>query len=213
MRRWIGCWVVGLLLISGCARTVTQIVDYGEQMTVLVTLNGPADVNANRYFMVLSSDSNLKTPLPSPDNIDYEMIEPGTTPQRGSVEAYYTTYYSTWSGYIIADSGGYFLVDGPFVQGQATTREPLSTVGETSATLTYTVRLGQIFQSGVPDTIYFDVVSVPWPSGGAKLPADHLNSTNAYISKVSGSTQTVDDTDNAYIDPAANIIKCTVTIQ
>ena len=39
----------------GCARTVTQIVTYGDQMAVEVELRGTMEVNANRYFLVLAA--------------------------------------------------------------------------------------------------------------------------------------------------------------
>lgn len=202
------CW-----LVVSCARTVTSIVTYGDQMVVEATLRGTMEASANRYFLVISSNANYKIPLPPPDNIEYEFIEPGSPPQLGSIEAYYTNYYSTWSGYIMAEPGGYFLVKGPFVQNQTTTREVLSSLGESSSQIKFNFRLSQIFGTSVPNTIYFDFVSVKWPTDDAKLAADHLTLTNAYISKISGSTVTVTDPENDAADPALNILTCTVTIQ
>jgi hypothetical protein len=202
-------------MMSGCARTVTQYVTYGNQMVVEVTLRGTMEASANRYFMVLVSRSDYKIPLPPPDNIDYEFIEPGTEPRLGSLEAYYTNFYSSWEGYCVVEPGGYFLADGPFIQGAVLTRESLSNLGEIGTKIKFNFRLSQVFGASVPNTIYFDFVSVPWPADDAKLPADHLTSTNAYISsaRVSGSTQTVNDEANYALEDSLDILQCTVTIQ
>lgn len=202
-----------VVLIAGCAKTITPIVDYGEQMIVKVTLRGTMDQNNNRYFLVLSSNNGLKIPLPPPDNIDYEMIEPGSIPTYGSLEAYYTNYYSTWGSYIILDPAGYSLVNGPFVLGQATTRETLELINQVSAVVTYRFDLGKVFGATIPDNIYFDLVTVDWPNGLQKLAADHLTSTNALISKVSGSIVEIDDGSDYNLEPGLDIINCRAEIQ
>jgi len=202
-----------LVFNSGCAKTVTQIVTYGDQLVVEVTLRGTMDINQNRYFMVLSANSNFQIPLPPPDNIEFEFIEPGMSPQQGSVEAYYTNYYSTWSGYVAVDPGGYFTVMGPFVQGQTVTREVLAGLGDVSSKLVFNFPLSRIFSGTVPDNIYFDFVTVNWPTGGQKIAADHLTSTNAYISKITGSIQTIQDEENPLLAPSQDILSCTVSVQ
>jgi hypothetical protein len=213
MYKWFVGLLVCLLFVSGCAKTVTSIVTYGDQMVVEVTLRGTMEVNANRYFMVLASDPSFKTPLPPPDNISYEFLEPGTTPMLGAIADYYTNYYSTWAGYIMVEPGGFFSVAGPFVSGVVATRESFSSLGEITSKITYNFRLSRIFGGTIPSTIYFDVVSVPWPTDQPKLAADHLTSTNAYISIVAGSTVPVSDEENTSLDPATDILKCTVSIQ
>jgi len=201
--------------LLGCARTVTLPVIYGKQMTVEVTLAGTVETDANRYFLVLASDPSFRIPLPPPNIISEspEFLEPGMTPLLGSIEAYYTNFYSTWAGYIVADTGVYFSVKGPFALNQTATREFLSNLSPGTNKLTFTFSLDRIFGTTVPETIYFDFVSVPWPDGAQKIPADHLESTNAYISKLSGSTLTVNDDEYDVLDPALNILKCVVTIQ
>jgi len=198
-------------LATGCAKTVTQIVSFGEQMTVSVTLRGNADNTANRYFLILGT-SNLAVPLPPPDNITYELIEPGTDPISGVAADYYTNFYNTWAGYIILDPGGYYLVKGPFVSGEAITREALANLDAVSNTLNFSFRLDRIFDA-IPDQIYFDFVSVAWPDGAEKLPSDHLSSTNAYISRFEGSIQTVDDGADPSLPASLDIERCNVEIQ
>jgi len=187
-------------------------------MVVEVTFRGNFDASNNRYFMVFGNNSTYQVPLPPPNNVNEdELIEPGETPVSGigTIASYYTNYYSTWAGYCFLEPGGYFAIPGPFVLGQTTTREFLSDLGTTSTKVRFTFRLSQIFSTTVPSTIYFDFLAVAWPSGIAKLPADHLTSTNAYLSNatVVGSTNTIDDPIDNSIAESLDIIKCTVTIQ
>lgn len=216
LRLTIYLFLVSCILVFNvsCSRTVTPIVAYGDQLVVTITLAGNMDLINNRYFLVLGSAASLKVPLPAP-NVDYnapEMIEPGMTPTLGSVEVYYNSFYSTWSSYVLLDPGGYFLTKGPFVINQTTTREPVATIDELNKTLTFSFRLDRAFTT-VPNLVYFDLVTVDWPSNSAKIPADHLTSTNAYISKVSGSVITITDGLDSGLDPSLDIVTCKAEIQ
>ncbi|OGB86922.1 hypothetical protein A3J44_06700 [candidate division WOR-1 bacterium RIFCSPHIGHO2_02_FULL_45_12] len=204
-----------MLFGFGCARTVTSIVDYGDHMIVDVTLRGTLEVETNRYFMVLSSIEGYKVALPPPDIIENapEFLEPGMTPELGSAEAYYANFYLTWSGYIIVDPGGYSTVKGPFASNLSISREVFSTLGETKSKIVFTFQLSDIFGAAVPDRIYFDLVSVPWPVGQAKIPADHLPSPNNYISKISGSVFYVDDGENSSLDAGLDILGCSIRME
>lgn len=203
-----------IIILLGCARLVTPIITYGDQMEVTVTLRGTMEVNSSRYFMVISSTESYKIPLPSPDIIEAapEFIEPGMTPHLGTEEAYYSHYFSTWSGYIILDPGGYYLIRGPFVISQTNSREVVSALDDIDTKITFSFRLGRIFDT-VPDKIYFDFITVPWSEGSEKMPADHLPSTGNYISKVSGSILNIDDETNNSLDASLDIIKCRVKVE
>ncbi|MBU1026577.1 MAG: hypothetical protein KKA31_02485 [Candidatus Margulisbacteria bacterium] len=203
-----------IIFTSGCAKTVTQLVTYGDEMVVEVTLRGNVDIGANRYFLIVSSDPAYKVPLPAPDYLEDapELIEPGDTPSIGSVEAYYTNFYNTWSGYVILDPSGFTMVKGPFVVGTTPTREVLSSLTEISSILTFSFRLGRMFAT-VPDQVYFDFVTVPWPDGNIKIPTDHLPSSNNYILKISGSLVTIDDETDLDLEASEDIVNCRVEIQ
>ncbi|MFH1825986.1 MAG: hypothetical protein ABH823_01670 [bacterium] len=197
-----------LLLISGCANTVTQIFEYGDEMQVTVALRGNFDATNNRYFLIIGSTENYSVPLPRPDlDPDIpELFEPGTTPVQGTEEAYYTNYFSTWAGYVILDDDlQYHLAKGPFVLGETITREVLSSVDEAATTLTFSFRLGRMF-TAVPSDIYFDFFSVAWVDGQTKIPSDHLPSTGNEISKVSGSIVTVTDGEDSGLDSSLDIL-------
>lgn len=211
---YFGFWVLIFGFCTGCSRTVTPIVTYGEQMIVEVTLRGNVDTSANCYFMVFGSDQNYKIPLPWPNQIDAapEMLEPGTVPLVGSIEAYYSNFYNSWSGYVLLEPAGYTLVKGPFVLNQVSTREFLSPLGAVSSKLNFEFRLGRLFTT-IPDKIYFDVVSVPWTGGGARIPKDHLPSTNNYISKVTGSIIEVPEFEETSVEASLDILKVRVEIQ
>ncbi|NQT30259.1 MAG: hypothetical protein HQ596_06780 [Candidatus Saganbacteria bacterium] len=198
----------------GCARTVTPVVNYGEQMRVSASLAGTMDVENNRYFMVFSDDSNYKVPLPPPDIIESapEFIEPGMTPETGSAEAYYSNFFDTWSGYIVVDPSGYSVVCGPFVEGQTLTREVFATLGEISDTISFTFLLGKIFDP-IPAKIYFDFICVSWPDGEEKIPYDHLPSTDNYISYLSGSIQVVTAFKDVDVDVSLDILELRVEME
>jgi hypothetical protein len=209
--------IVSWLLVifpSGCARTVTPLVTYGEQVKVEVTLRGDMDVAANRYFLVLSSDPHYAVPLPPPDMREEtpEFLEPGDTPLIGTVEAYYANFYSTWSGYVLLGPGGYSLVEGPFAVAGSATRETFSPVGAISNRITFTFDLKKVF-AVAPDAIYFDFVAVPWLEGLEKIPVDHLPSLNNYIARVAGSIREIADGEDPALDASLDIVRCRVEIQ
>jgi hypothetical protein len=205
------------LLSSGCARTVTQLVTFGKLMQVEVTLRGTMKIDGSaRYFMVLSRYKDFVTPLPFPDNINsFEFIEPGTSPQIGSAADYYTNFYNKWDDYVIVEPSKIDLVKGLFIQGQNASRETIGVISTVDQKISFTIPLESAFgaSANIPDTIYFDVASVNWPYGAAKYAIDHLNSTNAYISKITGSITTVTDEYNLALDPGMDIISITAVIQ
>jgi len=206
-------FVVWLLLVcslgfaSGCARTVTSIVPYGDQITVTATMRGTINVDNYRYFLVLSGNSSYKVPQPRPDIIEAapEFIEPGGTPIIGTVEAYYNNFFSTWSSYFVVNSSGYSRVMGPFVVGGTNTREVLASIPDlNTSVLAFSCDLSRVF-STVPDQIYFDFVAVPWLDGEQTIPADHLPSINNSISGVAGSIVEVPDDSDLSIDSGLDI--------
>ena len=205
-------WLLGFC--SGCAKTVTPLVTYGDQMVVEVTLRGNIDAHANRYFLILSSDPGYKIPLPFPDQIGDlpEFIEPGMIPTIGSAEGYHSNFYSSWAGYAMVDVNGVSLVKGPFALGTSATREAIANLVEGTNKISFIFRLGRVFDT-IPDKIYFDFAVVPWPDGQAKIPADHLPSTNNYVMRIAGSFVSVDDAGNSGFDPAQDILGCKVEIQ
>ncbi len=214
-------FVVWILLVcslgfaDGCARTVTSIIPYGDQITVTATLQGNIDVTNNRYFLVISGSSSYKVPQPRPNIIETapEFIEPGGTPIVGTVEAYYNNFFSTWSSYFVVNSAGYSRVLGPFVISGSNTREVLASIPDLNTkVLTFSCDLSKLFTT-IPDRIYFDFVTVPWLDGQQNIPVDHLPSSNNSISRVAGSIIEVSDETDLTINPALDIIKVEIKIQ
>lgn len=208
-------FILSVLIIWGwgCARTVTPLVSYGQQMTVTVTLRGTLESYANRYLLVLSANNNFQIPdFPNFDLNTPEFIEPGMIPLAGNTADYYTKYYSTWAGYVVLDRNQFFSVKGPFVYGQTVSREVFSNVSTPNTVISFTFSVNRVFDI-IPDTIYFDFVSVPWPNNAQKIAADHINSTDAYISKLAGSIKMVYDSVDPGLDPAVDILNCRVEIQ
>jgi hypothetical protein len=203
----------------GCAKTVTNV-NFGSTMTVTVTLRDNADVTKNRYFMVLGSNSTFSTPRPpAQDGGDYEFLEPDITPftTNHPTAEYFAKFFNTWDGYIVLDSTQNFsLVHGPFVEGAIVNRTPLTPAFTGGKTLSFNFQLNQIYTSvaGVPANAYFNVIAVAWPPQGtaARIAWDDLT-TNTYISTISGSTQTVNNTFTALVDASLDIQSVVVTVQ
>lgn len=208
------CVLIFAFALSGCSRTVTPIVNYGDQLLVQITLRGNYDVNSNKYFMVIGNDQYYRVPLPPPDQLDEapEFIEPDMLPQTGSRETYFADFFDTWAGYMVIDPTGYTLVNGPFTITQTATRQVIATLGAAGTRLSFLLPLDQLF-STVPDQIYFDVVSVPWPLAAEKIPADHLLSTDNSISSIVGSIVTVTDAQDPLLLPSLDILECRVEVQ
>lgn len=205
--------LVLLLLTIGCAKTVTTKPTFGTEMLVTVNLRGNADTVNNRYFMVLSTNEAFTVPLPPPNNMDYEFLSVGDLPQSGSQETYYTNYYSTWSGYIEMNNNGYYLTKGPFTYGTASTAEILSDQKSSTSTISFSFRLEQIFGTAIPNTIYFDIITVEYPLSGFKRTKDLLYPPNRSIQKYSGADTSISDSSDASLDADLDITGCRVIIQ
>lgn len=214
--RKLGFWILilGFLLTAvGCSKTVTPKVSYGSEMVVEVKLRGTVDTINNRYYLVLSTNESFSVPLPPPDNIEYEFLTVGETPQTGSPETYYTNYYSTWTGYIELNNTGYYISTGPYAINTTATQDTLSDLTNISSTLTFNFRLDRIFTGTIPDNIYFDFITVDYPVSQFKRTKDLLYPPTPSIQKFTGAETTVTDTSDSTIDASQDILSVKVNIQ
>lgn len=198
--------------ITGCARQVTQIVTYGSEMNVEITLRGDFDVVNNRYFMILAEEESFSIPLPPPDSLD-EFLEPGTSPQIGDIADYYTKYYSTWDAYILVDNNGYRLAKAPFTVGTQPTYESIALLEETSNKLSFNLGLGEIFGTSVPSNIYFDIITVDYPIDDQKFLKDRISPPTYNISKIQSSLVEQEDEEDLSIEAGLDIINWKVRIE
>lgn len=201
-----------LLLMTGCSRTVTKIVDYGSQLTVTVNFRDTVDVTNHRYFVVFSTVEAYSIPLPPPDSTD-EFLEPGTAPRVGDMSAYFSKYYSTWSAYIIVDSMGYSLARGPFAVTDPITRETFAGLGTVGSNLSFTIRLDQIFGASIPQNIVFDIISVNYPTDNLKILKDRISPPVRKIEKTRGSILSESPGLDASIAGSLNITSWTAKIE
>lgn len=201
-----------LILAAGCSRTVTNIVDYGSQLTVTVNFRDTLDVTNNRYFIVFSTVEAYGIPLPPPDSTD-EFLEPGAAPRVGDMSSYFSKYYSTWSAYIIVDSLGYSLARGPFAVTDPITRETFAGLGTVGKSLSFTIRLDQIFGASVPQNIVFDIISVSYPADDLKILKDRISPPVRKIEKTRGSALTENSATNTSISGSLDIQSWTVKIE
>jgi hypothetical protein len=196
---------VGLLLMAGCSRTVTSYVNYGSSLTVEVNLRANLDVSKYRYFIVFSTQEAISFPIQPPEGTTLdEFLEPGDAPRVGDNTSYFANYYSTWTSYIVLTDGGYFLAKGPFIATNTVTREPLAPLSAISNKLSFNVNLTRLFGTTIPDTIYFDIIAVDYPTNDLKYLKDHAGPPIQRLAKISGSILSGTNTALPDIDGALN---------
>jgi hypothetical protein len=183
-------------------------------MVVEADFRGNLDLTHNRYFMIISTQESYAFPILPPEGTSLdEFLEPGDSPVVGSLADYFSKYYSTWYAYIVLDNTGYHLARGPFSVTTPVTREVMGYFYTQPNTLYFTIRLNQIFGATVPDNIYFDIISVDYPSNGQKYLKDHVAPPSRSISKIAGSLLSKSDPADSNIDPSLDIISWTVKIE
>ncbi|HTY12737.1 MAG TPA: hypothetical protein VMD02_00955 [Candidatus Omnitrophota bacterium] len=213
-RRFVISLIFAALLLAGCSRTITTIPTYGSQMAVEVDFRGNIDLSKNRYFMIISTTESFSYPVLPPDGTTLdEFLEPGDNPVNGNKADYFTKYYSTWYAYIVLDNMGFSLGRGPFSISTPVTREPVAALPYISNVVNFSVRLDQIFGNNIPDTIYFDIVSVDYPTNSLKYLKDRISPPGRNISKIAGSVLTRVDETRTDIDPSLDIVGWSVQIQ
>lgn len=200
------------IIAAGCSNTVTQLLPFGDELLVRVSFRQNIDYINNRYFMVISTSEAPSIPLGPPDSLD-EFLEPGTLPQIGDVQDYYNNYYSTWHSYIILDANGFSLVKGPFVYNTPTVKETFQfVVGDTNE-IQFNLSLGRIFGNNLPQKFYFNIVSVDYPSSGAKYLKDKISPPDHYIVINKGAVISKTDDENTNISGSLDILDWEVKIE
>lgn len=200
--------VILLLLFTvliGCARTVTERVSFGSEITFDINFRGEMDIGNNKYFIVISTDEAYQIPF-----TPYEFIEPGIPPTNPSTIDELYQYYGTWSGYILVDAGIIYLVSGPFISTtEAYAHTQIGTVTEISEKLAFSFSVDKLFPGSLPSSIYFDFVTVD----ASKFLKDHLTPPSEYISIYQNVIVTGSDEQDLSIDQSLDILDWVVTIQ
>ncbi|MBU0687246.1 MAG: hypothetical protein KKB81_05285 [Candidatus Margulisbacteria bacterium] len=203
--------IIAAVTLFGCARTVTNVITYGNSMSVIVTFRGNIDFFDNSYFMVISSQEAFQIPYDPYE--PYEFIEPGLPPTDPTLDYY--QFYRTWDGYVILDSSGsglIWLVRGPFNSTAESyadyTRVQIGEVTTGSDQWTFDFDLSQLYGTNVPVNIYFDFVSV---SESTSRLQDHLDS-NGQIQSYTDSTASDSNSPDTDIDASLDITRYSVTI-
>ncbi|MFA4905417.1 MAG: hypothetical protein WC645_02815 [Candidatus Margulisiibacteriota bacterium] len=211
-RRLVISLVLALLLMGGCSRTVTSIVDFGSQLSITANFRDTIDVTNNRYFVVFSTVEAYSIPLPPPDSTD-EFLEPGAAPRVGDMTTYFSKYYSTWTAYIIVDSLGYSLARGPFTVTDPVTRETFAGLGTVGSSISFTIRLDQIFGASVPQNVVFDIIAVEYPADSLKILRDRISPPVRKIEKTRGSVLTESPGADTSISGSLDITSWTAKIE
>ena len=205
-KKWLFLWLLVILAagLLGCARSVTEVITYGNELTVAANFRGTLDYANNTYYLILSTREAFT--IPYQPYSPYEFIEPGLPPSDPSMDFY--EHYRTWDGYVILGSSGIiWLVKGPFTSSaECVYRANQVQVGEYQVTSdnqwTFHFRVDQLYSTAeTPTTIYFDLVAV---DNSTKHLLDHLE-TIGYINTYRDSTTSGTNGENSGISAAADI--------
>jgi hypothetical protein len=205
-------FLVLLIIVAGCSNTVTQLLPFGDELLVRVTFRENIDYVNNRYFMVISTPEAPSIPLGPPDSLD-EFLEPGAQPQIGDLQDYYDNYFSTWHSYIILDASGFSLGKGPFIVNTQPTKETFQFAAGDTSEIQFNISLARIFGNNLPERFYFDIVSVDYPSGGAKYLKDKISPPDHYIVINQGAVVSQSDEENTSISGSLDILDWEVKIE
>ncbi|MBI5701697.1 hypothetical protein HZC34_07670 [Candidatus Saganbacteria bacterium] len=209
----ISILVFSIFILAGCSRTVTTMPTFGNELNIEITLGASADVINNRYFVIFSTMESYQIPLPPPDSQD-EFLEPGSAPQPGakSISDYFSQYYSTWSSYVVIDSQGYSLVNGPFIATNAVTRELISGLGTVTNKLAFTVRLDRLFGATLPKQLYIDVIAASYPQNSLKVLKDRISPPTNNFEPIKGTVISKSDETSSDLNSALDILSWKISL-
>lgn len=160
--------VAALLLIAGCAKSVTPLFPLGKTITFDINFKENIDTAANRYYVIMRCSAAPRIPF-----TPIEFVEPSETPSQPDVN-YFADYYSTWDNYLVLEGNTIYLAPGPFVSTEAVTRE---TVAIWNGSETKKIQVSfDISRLNLPaNLLYFDFVTVDHSS---RIVRDNLSKVN-----------------------------------
>jgi len=207
--------ISGLLLTTGCARTVTTKTT-GNQIVFNITFNGSVDATVNRYYIVLAT---VPTVVPYASAIAKEyFFAPGEIYNQdnfgvNTLEAYYDNYFSHWMDFVTLQNNTFYITNGNFTSFEAhnsyfSKRVFVSSKDSTlSKQLTFTLFFTYLSQT--PAKLYFNILSVD--SNGYLR--DSLDQADSSFSTNTGTVVTVSDPVHPDVVPGLDILNCQIAVQ
>jgi hypothetical protein len=171
MRLWLtrAIGICFLLSISACARTVT---DKSEllQMELEIALRGTLTTNT---VVAIAFSLNAPPTMPSGSDVSYFPL-PGQTLDNGllttPLETYYSSYFSTWSDYVLCQLGGPSLYTSGSTGFPETTTDNTSIAPDTAFNVSHNFQsttstlklgffIGEIAGASAGDTLYITMLT------------------------------------------------------
>jgi len=153
-RYWLITMVFILMMLSGCARTVTPLFPLGKTIIFDVNFKEDIDGSANRYYVILRSSSSAQIPF-----TPIKFIEPDDIPDQPEVN--YADFYGTWNYYFVLEGNTVYLASGPFSTTEAVTKETIAIWnGSEPRNIRISYDIERLFPSPTPTALYFDFVTV-----------------------------------------------------
>ena len=123
----LGLFIMSLLLLcGGCAETVTDKTLRSPEVQFEITLKTPPNFTAYDYLIILSNSNALNVDTTSPN---FYLFTPGRPVDKNpdpigtpaiNFMTYYSTYFSTWTDYIVFNTINPQLYKGAFSKNTAT---------------------------------------------------------------------------------------------
>lgn len=199
-----------VILICGCAKTVTQLPNVGNQLNIEIVMRGDMDSSKYSYYILFGSSS------PVIPYIDKYFFAPGENYDQDKMDIekkldyYYKTYFSTWSDFIVLKDNTFYITNGAFPSFEAHSNFSRQFLAVNSSKSKINLVLYFSRLSAVSQDLYFNFICVD-DKGYIK---DFLRSSDNKISVNQGSRifSSVEPQDAA-LAPALDIISWDLVVQ
>ncbi len=201
--------LISLLLLLGCARTVTNTFTSGTVFNLSAEFSQTLNLVDNRYFLIITTNEAFSLP-----QYPRELVEPGLPPKDKNISYDLYNYYQGWDAYVISDNSGNFtLVKGPFRSSSEAyssyTRISLERLNAANNKVSFSFRLDQAYGAAVPSRVYFDIVSVDKNN----IIRDRIAPAGYSIQLIQGEQVSQSERTNADIDAALDLKQYLVKIE
>ena len=204
-------FIVGLLfviMLCGCAKTVTPLFPAGNHITVSIDYRGNIDPILNRYYIIFNNNAAPKIPF-----MPIQFVEPGEIAQQPEIN-YYLDYYPSWKAYIVLDGNALYFVRGPYTSEAVPTKEVMATwSGMEIKRIEVTFNLDKF--DSLAERLNFDFVTVDKETKIVKDNLSPLNSSPSpyYVFTIADSTVSGSDETTTVTRESLDILDWRVLIQ
>lgn len=198
------------ILNIGCAKTVTQLPNIGNQLNIEIALRGDTDSSKYSYYILFGQSPPV---IPYADKYFFgpgENYDQDKMDIERKLDYYYKTYFSTWSDFIVLKNNSFYITNGAFASFEAHSNfsRQFLAVNASKSKINLVLYFSRL--SAIAQNLYFNFVCVD-ENGYIK---DFLRSSDNKVSVNQGSRifSSVEPQD-ALLSPALDIISWDLVVQ